>query len=103
MHARMTKLHDVGADVDRAVQTVRDNVIPRAREMEGFKGFLGFVDRESGTFMSFTLWESEEAMRASESAANQLRHETAEQIGAGEPTVKRFEAAIVELPAPVTV
>jgi heme-degrading monooxygenase HmoA len=103
MYARMTKLHDVGGDVDTAIQTVRDNVVPRARDLDGYKGFIGFVDRESGTFMSFTLWESEDAMRASESAANQLRSETAQLLGAGEPTVKRFEAAIVELPAPVTV
>jgi hypothetical protein len=53
--------------------------------------------------MSFTLWDSEEAMRASESAANQLRSETVKMLGSGELTVKRFEAAIVELPAPVTV
>jgi heme-degrading monooxygenase HmoA len=103
MYARMTKLHDVGGDVDTAVQTVRDNVVSRARDLDGYKGFIGLVDRESGTFMSFTLWESEEAMRASESAANQLRSETVKMLGSGEPTVKRFEAAIVELPAPVTV
>jgi heme-degrading monooxygenase HmoA len=103
MYARMTKLHDVGGDLEAAVQTVKDNVIPRAREIDGFKGFLGFVDRETGTFMSFSLWETEDAMRASESAANQLRQETVKLLGSGEPTVKRFEAVIVEVPATVTV
>ena len=103
MYARMTKLHEVGGDVDSAVRTVKENVIPRVREIDGYKGFLGFVDRESGTFMSFTLWETEDAMRASESAANQMRQDTVKMLGAAEPTVKRFEAAIVELPAPVMV
>ena len=101
MYARMTKVHDT--DVDRAVQAVRENVVHMARDLDGYKGFIGLVDRETGTFMSFTLWESEDAMRASEATADRMRSETMQKIGAGEPTVKRFEAAIVELPAPVAV
>jgi heme-degrading monooxygenase HmoA len=103
MHARMTKLHDVGGDVETAVRTVKENVIPRVREIDGYKGFLGFVEQESGTFMSFTLWETEDAMRASESAANQMRQDTVKMLASGAPTVKRFEAVIVEVPTPVTV
>jgi heme-degrading monooxygenase HmoA len=101
MYARMTKLHDT--DVDRAIQAVRENVMPKARDQDGYKGFIGFVDREAGTFMTFTLWESEEAMRASEATANQLRGQVTQALGAGEPTVKRFEAAILEVPASVVV
>jgi heme-degrading monooxygenase HmoA len=100
----MTKVHGTGGDTDAAIQTIRDTVVPRARELDGFRGFIGFVDRESETFMSFTLWESEEAMRASEEAANALRSDATKQIGAtGEPTVKRFEVAVVDLPAAVAV
>jgi heme-degrading monooxygenase HmoA len=99
----MTKIQDLGANVDASIQTVREQVIPRASEMDGYKGFIGFVDRDSGTFMSFTLWESEEAMRASEETANRLRSEVAKQLTTTEPTVKRFEAAIVELPTAVSV
>jgi heme-degrading monooxygenase HmoA len=103
MYARMTKIQDLGADVDKSVQMVREQVLPRASEMDGYKGFIGFVDRDAGTFMSFTLWESEEAMRASEQTANQLRSEVAKQVTTQEPTVKRFEAVIVEVPASVSV
>lgn len=103
MYARMTELQGFTGDIDAAVQTVRDTVVTRAREIDGFKGFLGFVDRDTKTFVSFTLWESEEAMRASEETANQMRSEVSEMIHAGTPTVKRFEAAIVEMPTAVTV
>jgi heme-degrading monooxygenase HmoA len=103
MFARMTKLTDLGADVDRGVQTVRDQVIPHVKDLDGYQGFIGFVDRESGTFMSFTLWESEEAMRASEDAANQMRTDVAKQISTQEPKVKRFETAIFEVPTTVSV
>jgi heme-degrading monooxygenase HmoA len=103
MFARMTKITDLGADVDRSVQTVRDEVIPRVKDLDGYQGFVGFVDRGAGTFMSFTLWESEEAMRASEQAANQLRSQVAKQFTPQEPTVKRFETVILEVPSTVSV
>ena len=70
MYARMTELQGFTGDIDAAVQTVRDTVVTRARDIDGFKGFLGFVDRDTKAFVSFTLWESEEAMRASEETAN---------------------------------
>jgi hypothetical protein len=35
------------------------------------------VDRHSGISLSFTLWESEEAMHASEDAANRMRSDAA--------------------------
>jgi heme-degrading monooxygenase HmoA len=103
MFARMTKITDLGADVDRSVQTVRDQVIPRVQDLAGYKGFIGFVDRDSGTFMSFTLWESEDAMRASEATTTQLRNDVAKQLTSTEPTVKRFEAVILEVPSTVSV
>ncbi len=49
---------------------MRDNVVHPARDLDGYKGFIGFVDRETDTFVSFTLWESEDAMRASEATAD---------------------------------
>ena len=42
-------------------------------------------------------------MRASEAIGGQLRDEVSAALGAGEPKVKRFEAAIVEVPAAVSV
>jgi heme-degrading monooxygenase HmoA len=48
------------------------------RLMEGFEGMIALVDRHSGKTLGITFWESEEAMRASEEAANQLRQESAE-------------------------
>jgi heme-degrading monooxygenase HmoA len=82
---------------------VRDQVIPRVKDLDGYQGFIGFVDRDSGTFMSFTLWESEDAMRASEDAASQMRSEVTKQITTQEPTVKRFETAVFEVPTTISV
>jgi heme-degrading monooxygenase HmoA len=62
--------------------------------MDGFQGVYFLVDRQSGKGLSITLWESEEAMRASEDAANQLRSESAEASGEEILGVERYEVAI---------
>jgi hypothetical protein len=38
--------------------------------MDGFKGMIALGDRQSGKTLGITFRESEEAMRASEEAAN---------------------------------
>ena len=64
--------------------------------MSGFKGMLALADRSSGKMVGITLWESEDALRQSEEAANQLRSGAA---GAGRAeivSVERFEVVVDE-------
>ena len=62
--------------------------------MDGFEGVYYLVDRQSGKALTIILWESEEAMRASEEEANRLRSESAESAGATVENVERYEVAI---------
>jgi heme-degrading monooxygenase HmoA len=56
------------------------------------------VDRPSGEAIAITLWEDEEAMRASEESANSLRAQAADQMGARQPpTIGRYEVAVFEV------
>jgi hypothetical protein len=52
------------------------------------------VDRESGKALTMTLWESEEAMHATEEEADRLRGESAEAASATVEGVERYEVAI---------
>ncbi len=52
------------------------------------------VDRQDGTSISITLWESEEAMRASEEAADQLRSDAAGAAEAQIASVERCEVVL---------
>jgi heme-degrading monooxygenase HmoA len=61
--------------IDEGVRYAQENIVPRVQEVEGFEGIYLLLDRQSGKVLSITLWESEEAMRASEEEANQLRSE----------------------------
>jgi hypothetical protein len=65
--------------------------------MEGFEGMIALVDRHSGKTLGITFWESEEAMRASEEAANQLRQESAGVGGEEIAGVERYEVGLFEV------
>jgi|GraSoiStandDraft_39_1057311.scaffolds.fasta_scaffold327841_2 heme-degrading monooxygenase HmoA len=44
----------------------RDDVVPTAKQQEGFKGIIHMVNPETGETLSITLWESEADMKATE-------------------------------------
>ncbi len=95
MHARVTALSGSPDDVDNGIANFRENVVPYVREQG--KGAILLVDRQTGKAVAITLWEDEQALRASEERANALRAEAAEQMGAAQqPTVDRYEVAVFE-------
>ena len=96
MHARVTTISGNAADADAGIDTFRANVVPYAREHG--KGAILLLDRQNGEAISITLWEDEEAMRASEESANSLRAQAVDQMGATQtPTVGRYEVAVFEV------
>ena len=44
----------------------RSDVVPTARQQEGFKGIIQMVNPETGETISITLWETEADMKATE-------------------------------------
>jgi heme-degrading monooxygenase HmoA len=55
------------------------------------------VDRETGKGLTATFWESEEAMKASEEAADQLRDEAVGAVDGSElVSVERYEVELDE-------
>jgi hypothetical protein len=96
MHARVTTISGSPADADAGIEDFRANVVPFARDHG--KGAILLVDRQSGEAVAITLWEDEQALRATEESANALRADAAEQMGAAQaPTVGRYEVAIFEV------
>jgi hypothetical protein len=95
MHARVTTLSGPADSIDAGIENFRTNVVPFVRE-EG-NGAILLVDRQSGETISITLWEDEDALRASDERANALRSNIADQMGATQaPTVARYEVAVFE-------
>ena len=94
MFARVSTYQGSPQQIDEGLDHARQSILPRVQEVDGFEGVYYLVDRQSGKALSITLWESEEAMRASEEEANKLRGESAEAAGATEEGVERYEVAI---------
>jgi heme-degrading monooxygenase HmoA len=96
MHARVTTISGSPAEADAGIDNFRTNVVPFAREQG--KGAILLLDRQSGEAIAITLWQDEEAMRASEESANSLRAQAAGQMGAAQtPTIGRYEVAVFEV------
>ena len=94
MFARVSTFTGTSDQVDEAIRQAREDVLPRLEQLDGFRGAYFLVDRENAKSLAVTLWESEEAMRASEEAANTLRSESADALGTQMVGVERYEVAV---------
>jgi heme-degrading monooxygenase HmoA len=85
--------------LDEGVRQAREVVLPQAKEIDpGFKGIIALTDRQVRKMVWITFWESEEAMVASEEAADRLPEEdTVEVAGGMVAGVERYEVGLFEL------
>ena len=67
------------------------------QQQEGFKGFIALGDRQGGKVIGVSLWESEQAMHASEGAGDRARSDSAEAVGASVAGVERYEVGLFEM------
>jgi hypothetical protein len=91
MHARVTTIEASPDSAELGIKNVQEKVIPAARELEGYQGGLFLLDRRSGKMIGITLWATQEAMRATESRADELRSEAASDAQGRIASVERFE------------
>jgi len=95
--ARVRAYQGDPGQIDEGLNYARENILPRVQQVDGFEGVYYLVDHESGKALTITLWESEEALRASEEGANRLRSESAESASATIESVERYEVGISTL------
>jgi len=97
MFGRVSTFEGSPEQVDELTRYAREQVLPALEGLDGFSGILGLADRQSGKVVAVTLWESEEAMRASEEAANRLRDESAETTSETIAGVEKYEVTFAEI------
>jgi heme-degrading monooxygenase HmoA len=101
MYARITTIHSPRERMDKGIEEVRKDVLPLMREVEGFRGLVGLVDRRSNMGITISLWDSEDAMQESEDVGDRLRARAAEAMKAEtEPMVNRYEVVLYEVESP---
>jgi heme-degrading monooxygenase HmoA len=94
MHARIGRVTFSADQADQAVSHVRENVIPKLQEQDGFKGFTLLIDRSGGQGIGVSFWESEDALRATHELADQVRGGVAQAVGGSDEGQQSFEVAI---------
>ena len=97
MFARVSTFQGPPDQTAEGIRLAREQILPAARLMDGFKGIYLLYDRESGKSLSVTLWETEADMQASEEAASRVRAQSAEASGDEVIDVERYEVALQTL------
>jgi hypothetical protein len=75
------------------VSHVRSTVIPKLREQPRLQG-LHVAARSRGEGVGISFWESEEAMKTTDSLGDQARQGAAEAGSGADQGAQRFEVAI---------
>ncbi|MFW5899426.1 MAG: hypothetical protein ACOCUN_03030 [Jiangellaceae bacterium] len=90
MHARVTSVQ-LGDDADQAISLVRDQIVPLARQQQGIVAAYWLGDRASGRGLAVTIWESEEAMLASEEVAREAARREQQAADVETAAVEHYE------------
>ena len=91
MFARATFGEASPERLEKMIHEILEHVLPAVRMQEGFKGGTILVQRGSGKVLTVSLWESEQAMDATEEAAHWLRVFSAEAAGGMVTGVGRYD------------
>ncbi len=97
MYARVTTLEGPPDRIDDATRYTHEQVLPQLQQMDGFKGFIALADRASGKLRGVVLWESEQALQATDEAASRIRGGVAEATGGTVASVENCEVVIFEV------
>jgi heme-degrading monooxygenase HmoA len=97
MFARVTTFEGPREQVDDFRHALVEHMLPALRRLEGYRGVLILTERQGGKVLGVALWESEEAMGASEEAAYWFRTYGAEAAGERVTSVERYEVVFSEV------
>ena len=97
MFARVSEFEARPEQLDEMKREGVEHVLPALRIQEGFNGGLVLANGRSGKVLAVALWESEQAMDATEEAAHWLRAFGAETAGGMLKGVERYEVFFLEV------
>jgi hypothetical protein len=97
MLARLHRLRATAEQLETGLRIVRDDLLPWARESDGYCGAIGLVNRETGEALLLTLWADEETRTKSAEAAERLSSIAALASGAERDGVENYDVSIVEV------
>jgi hypothetical protein len=94
MFGRATEIQGSPEQIEEGLRHLREQTIPALRDFEGARGFIGFLNRESGKIIGVSLWENEEAMIQARDRASRLRSASAQAAGGQITDVTEYEVVV---------
>jgi len=98
--ARVSSLEGPVDKIDEGLEFIREQILPMAGDMTGWRGVVGLVDRSTGRTKTITFWDGIESLQASEERANELRSEAATALAERITGVSRYEVVLSEVLSP---
>jgi hypothetical protein len=95
--ARVHVLASTPEQDDRALELVRDELLPWLRDSTGYRGLIRLVNRERGKTLVITLWTDADSLQASADAGERLGALTAANVGAERIAVEMYEATLFDV------
>ncbi|GGC63603.1 hypothetical protein IEU95_11955 [Hoyosella rhizosphaerae] len=92
MYARTTTVNAHPNSIDAGMRHIDRELMPMLQDLDGFVGLSVLVDRKTRRCIITSAWQTQEAMKASETAMRPARNRTAEAFG-GRPQIDEWEIA----------
>lgn len=98
MYVRISTIKGA-TDIDAGIRFLEEKTVPELQQQRGFRGVTASADRAGGIVAVVSLWDTEQDMAASESAATKVRQEALGVIG-GDVSVETFEQVVADIGDP---
>ncbi len=102
-YTRITTAYSNPDKLDKTVELIRDEVIPKLKAQPGFSSFAGGVNRMTGRGFTASSWTTPEQREASNAALADLRQRIADAGGLYAQQVDLVETVLAEVKLPTTV
>ncbi len=102
VYSRTTQFTAPADRMDAGVAHLRSTVLPKLKGITGFRALICSLNRETGTGVVASVWESLDALKASDAQVAPTREEAIKTFGGSNVSVEIYESAYVDVQAPVT-
>ena len=96
MFVRRTRVEFSPEKLEQTIQNYQQQLLPVMKQEAGFRGAVLLANRATGAAQSVTLWESEEAERASRPTGERLRAQAVQSSGGRVLDVESYDEVLRE-------
>ena len=94
MYVRATRVQSPPDAIEKGIAYFKDTVVPAVKAAPGNAGAVLLVDRKTGSAVGVTMWETAQALSASEQLGTTSRTQSTVAMGGSIVNVERFEQVI---------